>query len=307
MPHLRLRGLVAAPHTPFKPNGELSLGVVRAQARLLENNDVRGAFICGTTGEGSSLTDGERRLVAEAWAKERRAPLALIVHVGHLNLSVSCDLARHAQQIGADAIAAIAPFFFKPSGAAELVDWCARIAKSAPKLPFYYYHIPALTSVNIPVADFIRRAHGRIPTLAGIKFTDGDLMAFSQAMTASDGRYELLFGRDEVLLAALALGAVGAVGSTYNFAAPVYNGVIKAFAAGRIAEARRCQRKAVAMIGALNRHGGLSAGKAVMKFLGVDCGPVRPPLHALTRAEEGRLRSDLRAAGFFSFASRTPS
>ncbi len=215
-----LNGLIAAPYTPFKNNGDVALDVIQRQARVLARNGVRGAFICGTTGEGSSLTSDERRQVTEAWLKARPAKLAVIVHVGHQSARESHALARHAQQCGADAIATIAPSFFKAPSIVELVEWCASVAAAAPKLPFYYYHMPAMTGVQFSAAAFLAQAHRRIPTLAGVKFTHEDLMDFSQAGRVAGGRYEVVFGRDEILLAGLSLGAKGAVGSMYNFAAP---------------------------------------------------------------------------------------
>ena len=118
-----LNGLIAAPFTPFNQDGSLALATVPAFAALLAHNGVSGAFVCGTTGEGCSLTNAERRSVAEAWRAATPPQLALIVHVGHLSLGDARELARHAQEIGADAIATIAPGFFKPAGPLELADW----------------------------------------------------------------------------------------------------------------------------------------------------------------------------------------
>src|SRR5687767_3048399 len=147
-------GLIAAPHTPFGPDGNVALEKIPLQARLLANNGIAGAFVCGTTGEGASLSTEERRGVVEAWIKARPAGLAVIAHVGHLSLVEAAASARHAQDAGADAIAAVAPSFFKPPAVAELVAWCARVAGAAPGLPFYFYHMPGMTGVTIPAANF---------------------------------------------------------------------------------------------------------------------------------------------------------
>jgi N-acetylneuraminate lyase len=301
-----LSGLVAAPHTPFRSNGELALDVIPRQAVLLAHNGVKGAFICGTTGEGYGMTVDERKQAAAAWRKAAPAALKLVVHVGHLSLDDSCALARHAGEIGADAIATIAPSFFKPASAVELVGWCSRVAAAAPKLPFYYYHMPAMTGVHIPAAEFLREADGKIPNLAGIKFTHEDLMDYANAGGFGGGRYSMLFGRDEILLAGLGLGADGAVGSTYNFAAPLYLRLIDAFARGDLETARREQARAREFIGVLHRHGGLAAGKTAMKFVGVDCGPVRLPLRAISADQEARMRAELQQIGFFEYCCKQP-
>jgi N-acetylneuraminate lyase len=299
-----LSGLIAAPHTPFHADGSLALEVIPQQARLLAKNRVSGAFICGTTGEGASLTSAERRQVVEAWVAAKPADLAIIVHVGHLSFGEAAEFARHAQATGADAIATLAPSFFKPGSVGDLVAWCAKVAAAAPALPFYYYHMPAMTGVGFPAADFLKTAANQIPTPAGVKFTHENLMDFAQSGEVEGGKYTMLFGRDEILLAGLALGARGAVGSTYNFAAPLYLRIIEAFNRGDIAAARRDQSRAIEFIDVLGRHGGLSGGKLAMKLIGVDCGPVRLPLRALTDRDEKSLRDSLEKIGFFEYASK---
>lgn len=301
-----LSGLIAAPHTPFRPDGSVALDVIARQARLLAHNRVAGAFICGTTGEGPTLTSAERRQIAEAWIAARQPGLAVIVHVGHLSLGEARALAAHAQDIGADAIATVAPSFFKPGSQAELVGWCAQLAAAAPKLPFYYYTIPSMTGVTLSAADFLAAAEAQIPNLAGIKFTFENLMDFSRATTHAGGKFNILFGRDEILLAGLSLGATGAVGSTYNYAAPLYHRIIDAFNRGDLASARRDQSRAIEFIGALDRHGGLVAGKVAMKLIGLDCGPVRLPLRAASAADEAALRAAFEKVGFFDYCSQLP-
>lgn len=299
-----LTGLVAAPFTPFLANGDLACDTIPQLAALLHRNGVGAAFVCGTTGEGSSLTTAERMQVAAAWRQALPAGLKLVVHVGHLSLRESIALARHAHDIGADAIATIAPNFFRPPDAPALVDWCREIAAAAPDTPFYYYHMPAMTGVTIPVRDFIAALDDQIPNFAGVKFTDEDLVDYADSRALAKNRYTVLFGRDEILLSALRLGAPGAVGSTYNYAAPLYHRIMSAFAAGDQASAERDQRRARQFIDIMNRYGGLPAGKTIMKFIGVDCGSVRLPLRALTAQAEISFRTELEACGFFDYASR---
>ena len=300
----RITGLVAAPFTPFDRDGRVNPDAIEAQARSLLRNDVRGAFICGTTGEGMSLTTAERMLVAERWRKVADRTLRIMVHVGHNAIDDSRALAAHAQQIGADAIGCMAPFFFKPARVEELVDFCAQIAAAAPQLPFYYYHIPSMTGVQIPAVDFLKLAAGRIPNLAGIKFTSENLVDYAECLRFNNGQFEILFGRDELLLPSLAVGARGAIGSTYNFAAPIYIRVMNAFEQGALAEAQAEQARANEMIAALIRFGGLPAMKAMMKLIGVDCGAPRLPLRGLTPAKETELRQALEQIRFFDFCSR---
>jgi N-acetylneuraminate lyase len=301
----RLTGLIAAPFTPLRPDGSLNPDGVKPLAELLARNGVRGAFLCGSTGESLSLAVDERRQSLELWRRAAPEGLALIAHVGHNCVAEARRLAAHAAETGADAVAAMPPVFFKPQSIDELIDYCEAVASAAGALPFYYYHIPAKTGVDLPMRAFLDAAGERLPTLAGLKFTHGDLVDFAECLQAAEGRYNILFGRDEMLLAGLAMGAPGGIGTTYTFAAPLYLELIEAFEAGEMAKARSLQYRATAMIRALQGTGlGLPAFKPIMKFLGVDCGPVRPPLRPVTEAEEAEVRRRLEALDFFAYACR---
>lgn len=296
----RFSGLIAAPFTPFQADGRLALDVIPQQAAQLVADGVSGAFVCGSTGEGASLTLTERQQVAEAWIRSAPASLSVIVHVGHTAVAESCELARHAAESGAAAFAAYAPHYFKPGSIEDLVRCCETIAAAAPSLPFYYYHIPSMTGVGLSCEAFLSVAHERIPNLAGIKFTHENLMDYLACLRFADGRYDILFGRDECLLAALALGAQGAVGSTYNYIAPIFHQLRTAFAAGDLDQARALQEKANRIIQLMIDHGGQSAGKVIASLRGVDLGPVRAPLRPLNAAQTKQLRAALVAVGWLT-------
>lgn len=298
MKHTPLTGLIAAPFTPFHPDGSLNAGPIGRLAAKLIADGAAGAFVCGTTGEGPSMSTAERMEVAEAWIAAAWNRLRVIVHVGHSSIEDSRALAAHAQRIGASGVGCLAPYFFKPKSVDDLVAFCAPVAAAAPDLPFYYYHLPSLTGTNLPMADFLAVAAGTIPNLAGIKFTHEDMLDFSACLRFEGGRFDILFGRDEMLLAGLALGAKGAIGSTYNYMAPIYRLVMDAFARCDIAAARTAQARATDIIAAMLRHGGLPAGKTMMALAGIDCGPVRPPLRNLDASQHESLRRGLEPLGF---------
>lgn len=295
----RTHGLIAAPFCPLLADGALHLDALARYARHLQDSGVVGAFVCGTTGEGASLTCGERRRVAERWVAVAPPGLRIIVHVGHTSLEDSRELAAHAQTIGADSIAALAPYFFRPAGVEGLVDWCAAVAGAAPRLPFYYYHMPSMTGFPVAVADFLAAAAPRIPNLAGVKFTFEDLEDFGRCVAFEGGRFDVLFGRDELLHAALKLGARGAVGSTYNFAAPLYLNLLAAHGAGDEDGAAAWQRTAVDMIRICVEAGGhpIANFKSLMEWLEIDCGPARLPLTNPTADQRAALRERLAALG----------
>jgi N-acetylneuraminate lyase len=303
-PHPPLTGLIAAPYTAFHPDGSLNLGLIEKQAASLISNDVTGAFVCGTTGEGISLTISERMQIAQHWQEVAGADLRVIVHAGHSCLADCRALAGHAQKIGAAGVGCFSPFFFKPANVGDLSAFCADVALAAPALPFYYYHIPSMTGVSIPAADFLRTAPPLIPNLAGVKFTHENLMDFAECVRLEGGRYDIVFGRDEILLAGLSLGARGAIGSTYNFLAPAFNELLAAYASNDLAAAREKQAEVNAVISIFTRYGGLVAGKAMMKMIGLDCGPVRLPLRPLSEQRQAKLQSELESVFFFDLCSK---
>ncbi len=298
----RLRGLVAATHTPFHADGSLNLAIVEKQCAHLLGNGVTSVFIGGTTGESSSLALDERRLLAKCWMEVARGTaMRVIVHVGANALTDARDLAADAQQLGAHAIAALSPSYFKPRSLDSLVACAADVSAAAPETPFYFYDIPSMTGVSFPMCDFFAQARDRIPMFAGLKFTNPDLMSFQLCLRADGGAWDVPFGCDEFLLAALALGATGAVGSTYNFAAPIYTRLIAAFGRGDLAVAREEQFRSVQLVQLLAGFGFMGAAKAVMTMLGVDVGPARLPNGNPTREQITKLRADLEAMGFFEW------
>jgi N-acetylneuraminate lyase len=297
---LNIQGLISAPFTPMHSNGTINLAEIETYANQLKRDNVVGVFICGTTGEGMLMTDEERMAVAKEWLKFKSNKFKIIVHVGSTSFSISEKLAAHAQEIGADAIGAMGPVFLPPNDVTSLVDFCEPIAKAASNLPFYYYHIPSVSNVSVPMKDFLIAANKRIPNLVGMKFTHNNLMEMQQCMALYNEQFEILHGYDEVLLAGLSIGAIGAVGSTYNFMASIYSKIINAFNEGNLEEARKWQQYSVAVVEVLIKYGGgVRAGKEIMSLVGVDCGPSRAPIKKFSSEEKINLKNDLEAIEFF--------
>lgn len=300
----KLTGLVAATHTPFHSDGTLNLGAVEAQARHLLQNHITTVFIGGSTGESHSLSLEERRQLGRRWIEVARGtPMEVIVHVGSNCLVDAQELAAEAGKSGVRAIAALAPSYFKPRNLAGLIEWCAAIAAAAPETPFYFYDIPALAQTNFSMPAFLDQASGRIPNLAGIKFSHLDLIAYQLCLQSGNGAFDIPFGVDECLLTALALGGAGAVGSTYNFAAPIYQRLIAAFEKGDLATARKEQLRSVRLVQVLADGGYMGRAKAVMGMLGVDVGPARLPNPTPTPQQVKDLQQALEKLGFFEWIS----
>jgi N-acetylneuraminate lyase len=280
----KYEGLVAAPFTPMDKDGNINYDMIKPYYDFLEKNGVAGAFINGSTGEGASMTQKEKQLQASKWAEcyNSGGKVRIINLVGGTSYNECIENALFSLEIGISAIAIVAPYYFKPADAGQLADFCARIGGSVPQMPVYFYHIPVLTGVSMPMMPFLEKISAILSNFAGIKYTQEDFMDFLSCLNFRNGSYDLLWGRDECLLPALSLGCKGAVGSTYNYAAPLYLNLIKAFNDGNMSEARRLQQLSVNMVELLGKYGGLATGKAFMKYAGLDCGRFRSPVKNMT-------------------------
>ncbi len=290
-----MEGLVAAVYTPFTPGGALNLDRVADQAALLAQNGVSHVFVAGTTGEGMLLSSDERRELVEEWTR-CRGDLGLVVHVGHVSLVEAQALATHADRLEVDAIAAMAPPFFTPSGLDELVAWCADVAAAAGDKPFLFYHIPSL-NMSLDAVRYVERARDHIPTFRGIKYTHNDLMEAARLYDAFGDEFDILAGRDEFHVPFLSLGARGAVGSTYNYAGPHYTAMREAWFAGDLDRARALNAHTARLVDLLRQAPEIAVGKAFVRRLGVDVGPTRLPIRNLEPEEEARLVEQAESLG----------
>ncbi len=290
--------LIAAPFTVFAADGSLDLAAVEHQAEALLRDGVAAAFVCGTTGEGMSLTTAERVALASRWCEVGRGGVEVIVHVGHASLAEAAHLAAEAERAGASAIGSVAPFYYRPRTVDELVDCCGAIAAAAPRTPFLYYHIPSFTGIHLPMPELLEAAPGRVPTFAGVKFTHEDLMEFRRCIEVAGDELSVHFGRDELLLPGLTLGARSAVGSTYNYAAPLYLRLADDLRRGDLQAAQDRQAMAQAMVRIIGRFGGLAALKATAAIFGLPDATCRPPLVSLDTATIRRLEEELGRIGF---------
>ncbi|XP_064650792.1 N-acetylneuraminate lyase-like isoform X2 [Lineus longissimus] len=294
-------GLVAAVFTPFNANGDLNLDVIEPYIDHLYENQVVNVFVNGTTGEGLSMTIEERKRHAEMWVKAGAGKLdKIIIHVGSHNLIESKDLATHAQEIGASAIAALPSFFFKPQSAEDLVEYCRQIAECAPDLPFYYYHLPRMTGVTLNMVKVFELAKDEIPTLHGIKYSDTSFDEACKIMDMHGGKYQVFCGADDVYLGAMALGIDWAVGSTYNFLSNVVHRMVEAFNKSDNYTARVEQKRVQDVISIRNKYGGgVAELKEIFRFVGPDVGPPRFPLKPLSAEKRDGLKQELTNIGFF--------
>ncbi len=301
---MKIKNLIAATYTPLLADGSLNLDIVNVYSSFLQKNMINGVFVNGSTGDFSSLTVEERKLIIDEWGKQRSDDFFVINHVGHTSLEVAKDLTRHCVD-KVDAIATLAPYYFNVPNLQSLVDYCSEIAACAPNLPFYYYHIPVLSGADFAMVDFLKLAEDQIPNMAGIKFTKNDIIDFRYCKNYKDNKFNMLYGVDEMFLSSLPYEATGWVGSTYNHLAPLYYKIIEAFENGDYKLASKLQTKSMQFVDELNGRGGFNgAGKSFMKVLGIDCGPSRYPHKTFSDAELDEVKAIFEDIDIMNYTSK---
>jgi N-acetylneuraminate lyase len=291
----QITGLVAAAFSPMNKDGSINPDIIAPITERLLKSGVAGLYVCGSTGEGPLLSTSERKQVAQHYIQASQKRIPVIVHVGHDSLPEAQSLARHAAETGADAIASVGPCYFKPLTLEILIEFLAQIALAAPKTDFYYYHVPQLSGNQFDMIELFEKAPQSIPTFKGVKYTALTVHEFQECKERFGERFALFFGCDEMLTSGLAGGAQAAIGSTYNLVPRLYRRIIEAFAAGDVETSRSLQSLSVRMVRVFYRYRGLPAIKAMMRLIGLDCGPVRLPLKALSADEFKRFEADIDA------------
>lgn len=295
----KLTGLIAAPHTPFTVDGSVNYPVIDQIAEHLINQGVKGVYVLGTTGEGIHCSVEERKKVAERWVSAGAGKLNITLHTGALSIADSLELNRHAETLDIFATSVIGPCFFKPGNIEDLVEYCRINAAAAPSKGFYYYH-SGMSGVNLDMEQFLQVAADRIPNLTGMKFNSGDMYEYQRCVRVNNGQFDIPFGVDEFLPAGLACGAVGAVGSTYNYAAPLYHRLIDSFNLGDQQDVALCMDKVISIIRVLVQYGGVAAGKVAMQLHGIDVGDPRRPLNPMTEQQKQDALQAFRKADFLA-------
>ncbi len=298
--------ILPAVFTPMFDDGSINYERISSLYRRCVDSGFSGIFLNGTTGECMSLNADERKRLVEAWMacrkKNNNTNFKIFVHIGSANLYEAAELAEHAQSQGADGIAMVPTFYFRPKTLADLIDQCKYIASAAPEVPYYYYNIPSLTGVNFPLITFLEHAIREIPTFAGLKNSFNDLVDYQECLHYAKGDYSLYWGSDEVFMMVYAGGNRNYVGSTYNFMGDLYFRMLDAYHASNFEKLATLEAEATAIYRIMRENNSLIAGKEIMRHIGIDCGPVRQPLRNMKPPESAALLSQLQKTSFFDFA-----
>ena len=299
-----IKGVVVPMVTPLRADGVTvhETGVHQLVERLVTQG-VHGVFVGGTTGEVWALDDEQwSRLVR--FAKEALAGrVPLYVGVSHPSTAGAVARARLAEQLGADVLVSLAPYYIPP-GQADIVRHFRALA-DASALPIIIYQYPGIVKASISLATYVELA--KISGIVGVKDSLADVTEFHHMILTlrGDGQdFRLFLGTDVLGNAAVMMGAQGLVPSLSNVAAPYIVGAYEAALAGDWERSRTIQAKASAMkaiyrvVSGDGPFDGFLAGlKGALTLLGVEAGPPAAPLRACTAAEAEALADILQRGG----------
>ncbi len=289
----KFKGFMPAPLTPMSADGALALDVIALQAEYFKRAGAVGVFINGTTAEWSSLTVNERKAITQEWVTQAGSDFPVIAHVGHHCHADAMELAEHAASVGVVGISVVAPSYFNMESAQMIVDWCKPIAAAAGNLPFYYYDLPVLTGISIPIDEVLALCIEQIPTTAGVKHSAPNPLTLQRCVRMEG--MEVFWGSDENILLGLSFGATGAIGSTYNVALPHYRKLVEAYEAGDIDSARELQGQALKMVEVMLPYGVMPCLKEVQQLTGINIGGVRQPFTSLSESDTAAMLKGIKA------------
>lgn len=278
----KYKGVIPAFYACYDENGEISPERVRALTRYFVEKGVKGVYVNGSSGECIYQSVEDRKIVLENVMEEAKGRLTVIAHVACNNTKDSVELAKHAESLGVDAIAAIPPIYFHLPEHAIAQYW-NDISDAAPNTDFVIYNIPQLAGVALTMGLFEEMRKN--PRVIGVKNSSMPVQDIQMFKQAAGEDYIIFNGPDEQFISGRVIGAEGGIGGTYGVMPELFLKMDELVSAGRMSEAMEIQYDVNAIIYKMcSAHGNMyDVIKAILKKNeDLDLGGVRKPLASLT-------------------------
>lgn len=289
---MRFKGIIPALVTPLNEDETINISVLKSLIDFLLNKGADGLYVGGATGEGLAVRTAERMVLADEAVKAMNGRKPCIVQVANTDFNDAVILAKHAEKIGADAISATPPIFFKYDED-DVYNYYKSLA-DAVHIPVMIYYSPA---ANFPInAKFAARMF-EIDNVTAIKWTSSDYYEMMRLKDLTHGEMNIINGPDEMLLMGLSAGADGGIGTTYNFMIDIIKAVYDNFMEGNIEKAREYQILAGRIIAELKNYHTIPATKVIMEKMGFMVGNATFPMKRYASAEKEEIISAMKMAG----------
>ena len=275
------KGVIPAVLTAFDKNEEIDEVGMRQLVSYLIEKGVNGLYLTGSTGEGFTMSSEERKRVVEIVMDENKGRVPIVVHVGAIGTKLSVDLAKHAEEVGADGISSVPPFYWK-FNEDQIVKYYTEIAESC-SIPMIVYNVPLVGLLGMSA---IKRL-AKVENVKGIKYTALSHYEITQIKDELGADFLVYSGADEMAMSGLLAGADGIIGSFYNIMPELFINIKNAVDNKDMDEAKRLQRQAVEIIMYSLQLPSFYAGmKSVLRWRGINAGYCRSPFQNLTEQEE---------------------
>ena len=291
-----LRGIFPATVSTFDMDGRFDPVSMRQIVRHQIDAGVHGLYVCGGTGEGLLMNSKERQDLLETVLDETRGDVTVIAHVGAFQIPETITLAKHASEIGVDAISALPPsYFYKPDEISQ-VNYYKSIAQVS-EVPLLIYNIPQRT--GIAMTESLYEELIQTDNIIGMKDSSGDI--YTLGHLASKWKESVIFeGEDSLLLPSLLAGAIGGIGASYNIMPELFVQLWEAYQGNNIDKAAKLQARINEIIRALLNSPDLIGGiKEILAWMNLECGPPLAPNRKLNSDESAKLRQTFDNIGFF--------
>lgn len=281
----KYKGVIPAFYACYDKEGDISPEGVQALTRYFVEKGVKGVYVNGSSGECIYQSVEDRKIVLENVMKAAEGKLTVIAHVACNNTKDSMELARHAESLGVDAIAAIPPIYFHLPEYAIAQYW-NDISLAAPNTDFVIYNIPQLAGVALTMGLFAEMRKN--PRVIGVKNSSMPVQDIQMFKQAAGEDYIVFNGPDEQFISGRVIGAEGAIGGTYGVMPELFLKMDEYVKAGDMEKAREIQYAVDAIIYKMcSGHGNMyGVIKAILKINeGLELGGVREPLPALIESD----------------------
>ena len=285
----KYKGIFPAFYACYDSNGDVSAEATKNFVEYLIEKGVNGLYVGGSSGECIYLGVEERKKTLEAVMEVAKGRIAIIAHVACNNTKDSCELARHAESLGVDAIAAIPPIYFRLPEKAIAKYW-NDISDAAPNTDFVIYNIPQLAGVALTLSLFDEMLKN--PRVIGVKNSSmpiQDIQMFKRQAKINNKEVVVFNGPDEQFVGGRLIGADGGIGGTYGVMPQLFVKLNQLLEAGDFAAAGELQNEIDEVIYTMCSTKGnmyATAKAALKKLAGLDLGGVRAPLLNLEDGDE---------------------
>ena len=288
----KVRGLFTALITPFDRAGKVDTEALANLVRFQLSKGTEGIYPCGSTGLGPTLSLDERKAVAETVVATAGRKVPVVVQVGCADTASAVKLAEHAEDAGADAVASLTPYYYKP-GDAAVAKHFESISKAV-GIPLFAYNIPQFTGNNLSpkaVADLAERR-----LIAGIKDSSRDILQFLDLLHAVPDGFVVMNGTEEYGLFAMMSGAAGLVSGGASALPEVFRKLVVGCTSGDYGAAMSAQ-ETVYKVKRLAGPSPIAAYYEILRERGVGCGEPRPPFIPMPAGERERMIRGLKGLG----------